>query len=84
MRYFIKSHTLQKKKTRTRKAKLENLIDEQDTFELISTTKTLEDVILNPKTRETLDALLKQVDKKVFNRLKQWGIKDKKKVLKLR
>ncbi|XPV68830.1 MAG: ATP-binding protein [Halarcobacter sp.] len=68
-----------KKKTRTRKAKLENLIDEQDTFELISTTKTLEDVILNPKTRETLDALLKQVDKKVFNRLKQWGIKDKKK-----
>lgn len=68
-----------KKKSRTRKAKLENLINEQDTFELISTSKTLEDVILNPTTRETLDALLKQVDKKVFNRLKQWGIKDKKK-----
>jgi SpoVK/Ycf46/Vps4 family AAA+-type ATPase len=68
-----------KKKTRTRKVKLETLIEEQDTFELISTTKTLEDVILNEKTRETLDALLQQVDKKVYNRLKQWGIKDKKK-----
>ena len=30
------------------------------------------------KTKETLDALLKQVDKNVINRLKQWGIKDKK------
>jgi SpoVK/Ycf46/Vps4 family AAA+-type ATPase len=68
-----------KKKTRTRKVKLETLIEEQDTFELISTTKTLDDVILNEKTRETLDALLQQVDKKVYNRLKQWGIKDKKK-----
>ncbi len=68
-----------KKKTRTRKVKLETLIEEQDTFELVSTTKTLDDVILNEKTRETLDALLKQVDKKVYNRLKQWGIKDKKK-----
>ena len=48
-------------------------------FELISTTKTLDDVILNDKTKETLDALLKQVDKNVINRLKQWGIKDKKK-----
>ena len=33
-------------------------------FELISTTKSLDDVILNEKTKETLDALLKQVDKK--------------------
>ena len=47
-------------------------------FELISTTKSLDDVILNEKTKETLDALLKQVDKNVINRLKQWGIKDKK------
>ena len=31
-----------------------------------------------PKTKETLDALLRQVDKNVINRLKSWGIKDKK------
>ncbi len=67
-----------KKKTRNRKIKLDTLIKEQDTFELISTNKTLDDVVLNEKTREILDDLLKQVDKDVFNLLKQWGIKDKK------
>lgn len=46
-------------------------------FELISTTKTLEDVVLNDKTKETLNSLLKQVDKNVLNKLKQWGIKEK-------
>jgi SpoVK/Ycf46/Vps4 family AAA+-type ATPase len=68
-----------KKKTRTAKIKIDNVIKEQDMFELISTDKTMEDVVLNPKTRETLDALLQQVDKKVINRLKEWGIKDRKK-----
>ena len=67
-----------KKKTRTSKIKLDSLIKEQDTFELISTNKTLDDVVLNEKTREILNSLLKQVDKDVFNRLKQWGIKEKK------
>lgn len=67
-----------KKKTRTSKIKLDSLIKEQDTFELISTNKTLDDVVLNEKTREVLNSLLKQVDKDVFNRLKQWGIKEKK------
>lgn len=68
-----------KKKSRQDKIKLDSLIKEQDMFELISSTKTLDDVVLHPKTRETLDALLKQVDKNVVNRLKAWGIKDKKK-----
>jgi len=68
-----------KKKTRRAKIKLDSIIKEQDTFELISTTKTLDDVVLNDKTRETLDSLLKQVDKEVVNKLKLWGIKDKKK-----
>ncbi len=66
-----------KKKSRTAKIKIDNVIKEQDMFELISTDKTMEDVVLNPKTRETLDALLQQVDKKVINRLKEWGIKDR-------
>ena len=67
-----------KKSTSVGKIKLDTVIKEQDMFELISTTKNLDDVILNEKTKETLDLLLKQVDKDVINRLKQWGIKDKK------
>ena len=67
-----------KKSTNVGKIKLDTVIKEQDMFELISTTKSLDDVVLNDKTKETLDALLKQVDKNVINRLKQWGIKDKK------
>jgi len=68
-----------KKNSRGSKIKLDSIIKEQDTFELINTNKTLEDVVLNDKTRETLNALLKQVDKDVMNRLKLWGLKDKKK-----
>ena len=67
-----------KKSTNVGKIKLDTIIKEQEMFELISTTKSLDDVVLNEKTKETLDALLKQVDKNVINRLKQWGIKDKK------
>ena len=73
-----------KKKTRNRKIKLDTLINEQETFELVSTTKTLDDVVLNEKTRDILDDLLKQMDKNVFNRLKEWGIKDKKKGIEAR
>jgi SpoVK/Ycf46/Vps4 family AAA+-type ATPase len=67
-----------KKATNVGKIKLDTIIKEQEMFELISTNKSLDDVVLNDKTKETLDALLKQVDKNVINRLKQWGIKDKK------
>ncbi|MGM0520345.1 MAG: ATP-binding protein [Campylobacterota bacterium] len=67
-----------KKKTRRTKIKLDSAIKEQDMFELVNTSRSLDDVVLNEKTRETLDALLLQVDKTVTNRLKQWGIKDKK------
>ncbi|AXH16178.1 ATP-binding protein [Malaciobacter mytili] len=73
-----------KKKSRRAKMKLDSVIKEQEMFELISTNKTLEDVVLNEKTRETLDALLKQVDKNVLNRLKQWGVKDKRKGIEAR
>jgi SpoVK/Ycf46/Vps4 family AAA+-type ATPase len=68
-----------KKKSRQDKIKLDSLIKEQEMFELISSNKSLDDVVLDDKTRQTLDALLKQVDKTVVNRLKAWGIKDKKK-----
>ncbi len=67
-----------KKGSSVAKIKLESIIKEQEIFELINTTKTLDDVVLAEKTKETLNALLKQVDKNVINRLKAWGIKDKK------
>jgi len=68
-----------KKETRQRKIKLDMLIREQELFELIEPKKSMDDVVLNNKTKSTLDLLLQQVDKKVVDRLKKWGIKDKKK-----
>ena len=68
-----------KKAKRQQKIKLDMLIQEQDMFELIEPTKSLDDVILDDKTKDTLNTLLKQMDKDVVNRLKSWGIKDKKK-----
>ncbi|RXJ66801.1 AAA family ATPase [Halarcobacter ebronensis] len=73
-----------KKKEGAGKIKLDTLIKDQDTFELISTTKSLDDVVLNEKTREVLDSLLKQMDKAVFNRLKMWGLKDKRRGIEAR
>jgi len=67
-----------KKASNVAKIKLETIIKEQEIFELTFTTKNLNDVVLNPKTKDTLNNLLKQVDKSVINRLKAWGIKDKK------
>ena len=67
----------QKRKKVTR-LKLNALIDEQDIFELVESETTLEDVVLNKKTEETLNNLMRQVDKEVIGRLVKWGIKDKK------
>ncbi|AXH13497.1 ATP-binding protein [Halarcobacter bivalviorum] len=69
-----------KKTSRSTKMKLDSLIKEQETFELVTTNKTLDDVVLNEKTKEVLDSLLKQMDKQVFTRLKEWGIKDKRNI----
>lgn len=77
------SHPTKKKNT-NRKVKLDTLIKDQDMFELVSTTKSLDEVVLNEKTREILNSLLKQVDKDVFNRLKEWGLKDKKRGIEAR
>jgi len=67
----------QKTKKVTR-LKLNALIEEQDIFELVESETSLDDVVLNKKTRETLENLMLQVDKEVVNRLVKWGIKDKK------
>jgi AAA+ superfamily predicted ATPase len=67
----------QKTKKVTR-LKLGALVEEQDIFELIDSETSLNDVVLNEKTKETLENLMKQVDKQVVSRLIKWGIKDKK------
>jgi len=54
------------------------LIKEQDIFELVEPLTSLDDVVLNPKTEETLNSLMRQVDKEVVARLQEWGVKDKK------
>ncbi len=80
--FFINGEILQdiihpQKKKKSTKLKLAQLVKEQDIFELLDPKTTLEDVVLHPDTREILDALLRQMDKKVARRLKAWGIKSK-------
>lgn len=66
------------KNKKVRRLKLNALMDEQDIFELIEPETSLEDVVLNKKTQETLENLMCQMDKEVINRLVAWGVKDKK------
>ncbi len=67
----------QKTKKVTR-LKLNALVEEQDIFELIDSETSLEDVVLGNETKETLENLMKQVDKEVVGRLVKWGVKSKK------
>ena len=66
------------KKKKVHKLKLDMLIKEQEIFELVDPTTSLEDVVLNPSTRRVLDNLMQQMDKRVVSRLVEWGIKTKK------
>ncbi len=80
--FFINEEILQKimhpnKDKKRKKIKLDMLIGEQDLFELINPTTTMDDVVLPPKTREIFDFLLKQVDAKVLKLLREWGIKNR-------
>ncbi|CAD7288729.1 ATP-dependent zinc metalloprotease FtsH [Campylobacter majalis] len=61
-----------------KKIKLENVVKEQEIFELIEPTTSIDDVVLNEKTKELLNTILRQVDKKVLSRLNSWGIKNRK------
>ena len=80
--FFIAEEILQKimhpnKEKKSKKIKLDMLIGEQEIFELIDPKTTMDDVILNPKTKEVLDSLLKQIDKGVVKLLREWGIKER-------
>lgn len=80
--FYISEELLQKimhpdKEKKTKKIKLDMLINEQDLFELVDPKTTLDDVVLTPKTRELLDNLLKQLDRNVVKLLREWGIKER-------
>ena len=81
--FYIVDEVLQgimhpQKKKKVHKLKLNMLIKEQDLFELIDPVTSLEDVVLNPKTHETLNNLMHQMDREVVAYLIKWGIKEKK------
>ncbi len=67
------------KEKKSKKIKLDTIVKEESVFELISPKTSINDVVLNPKTKEVLDNILKQMDKRVLKLLKEWGIKEKKK-----
>ena len=69
------------KKKKVHKLKMDMAIKDQDIFELIDPESDLNDVVLNPKTHETLQNLMHQMDKEVVARLVEWGIKKKKSAL---
>lgn len=80
--FFISDEILQsimhpKNKSNDKKIRLDNAVKEQEIFELIEPTTTIDDVVLNEKTKELLNSILKQVDKKVLSRLNSWGIKNR-------
>lgn len=79
--FFITEETLKlimHPQKKDKKLKLENLVKESEIFELIEPKSSLNDVILNKKTKEFLENILMQLDKKVVSRLSSWGIKTRK------
>ena len=67
-------------KPKKQKIKLDSLIKDQNIFELLESKTSLDDVVLNNDTKTILNTILKQMDKKVQNLLKTWGIKQNKKI----
>ncbi|AQW81962.1 ATPase, AAA family [Campylobacter pinnipediorum subsp. pinnipediorum] len=83
--FFINEDVLQsimhpKNSKKEKKIKVDSIIKDYQIFELIEPTTNINDVVLNKKTKELLDTILKQVDKKVLNRLNTWGIKNRKSI----
>lgn len=78
--FYIQEDILQKimhpdKEKKNKKIKLDMLVEQQELFELIDPKTSLDDVVMHPKTRELMDNLLRQVDRTVVSRLREWGIK---------
>ncbi|EAK9939977.1 ATP-binding protein [Campylobacter lari] len=69
-----------KEPKKNKKIKLQNLVKGQDIFELIEPNINIDDVIMPQSTKDLLESILKQQDKKVLERLNKWGIKTNKNI----
>ena len=72
--YFISEDILNELIHPRRKHKLEHLVKET-LFDLIEPDTSLDEVVLPKPTMEMVKRVLKQIDKRVLNLLKKWGIK---------
>ena len=80
--FYLRDEVMQriihpKKTKKVTKLKLDMLVKEQDIFEYLKPETTLDDVVLHPKTRETLETVVRQMDRTVYKKLKAWGLKEK-------
>ncbi|EHU7001240.1 ATP-binding protein, partial [Campylobacter coli] len=82
--FFITDEILQRiinfEPKQNKKIKIENVLKEQDIFELIEPSIDINDIIMPQNTKELLENILKQQDKKVLERLNSWGIKSNKNI----
>lgn len=82
--FFIIDEILQRiinfKPKQSKKIKIESVLKDQDIFELIEPSTDINDIIMPENTKELLENILKQQDKKVLERLHSWGIKSNKNI----
>lgn len=82
--FFIADEILQRiinfEPKQSKKIKIESVLKEQDIFELIEPSIDINDIIMPKNTKELLENILKQQDKKVVERLHSWGIKSNKNI----
>lgn len=76
--FFIPSPVLSKIIHSKKSAKLpiDSVLKNQEIFELVDKKLDLKNIILPNQTQERLNLLIQQLDLRVINLLKQWGIKD--------
>ncbi|HDZ4959809.1 TPA: ATP-binding protein [Campylobacter jejuni] len=82
--FFIIDEILQRiinfEPKQSKKIKIESVLKDQDIFELIEPSTDINDIIMPENTKELLENILKQQDKKVLERLHSWGIKSDKNI----
>ncbi|ECK4506713.1 ATP-binding protein [Campylobacter jejuni] len=82
--FFIIDEILQRiinfEPKQSKKIKIESVLKDQDIFELIEPSSDINDIIMPGNTKELLENILKQQDKKVLERLHSWGIKSNKNI----
>ncbi|EPW7389203.1 AAA family ATPase [Campylobacter jejuni] len=82
--FFIIDEILQRiinfEPKQSKKIKIESVLKDQDIFELIEPSTDINDIIMPENTKELLENILKQQDKKVLERLHSWSIKSNKNI----